>query len=68
MKLLRYGPAGQEKPGILDKDGNIRDLSAVVNNVSERGFQLECSGQWVWARAVTLLAHWGPGWYQRGRP
>lgn len=28
MKLLRYGPAGQEKPGVLDADGCIRDLSA----------------------------------------
>lgn len=27
MKLLRYGPRGQEKPGLLDGDGNIRDLS-----------------------------------------
>lgn len=27
MKLLRYGPKGQEKPGCLDTDGNIRDLS-----------------------------------------
>ncbi len=27
MKLLRYGPAGQEKPGLLDGDGRIRDLS-----------------------------------------
>lgn len=30
MKLLRYGPAGKEKPGLLDADGKIRDLSAVV--------------------------------------
>jgi 2,4-diketo-3-deoxy-L-fuconate hydrolase len=30
MKLLRYGPAGQEKPGILDASGVIRDLSAHV--------------------------------------
>ena len=30
MKLLRFGPLGQEKPGILDQDGNIRDASAVV--------------------------------------
>ncbi len=30
MKLLRYGPAGEEKPGIIDRDGNIRDLSAHV--------------------------------------
>ena len=28
MKLLRYGPAGAEKPGMLDADGTIRDLSA----------------------------------------
>ncbi len=27
MKLLRFGPAGQEKPGILDKAGQVRDLS-----------------------------------------
>ncbi len=27
MKLLRYGPAGQEKPGLLDGEGRIRDLS-----------------------------------------
>jgi 2,4-didehydro-3-deoxy-L-rhamnonate hydrolase len=34
MKLLRYGPAGQEKPGLLDTDGAIRDLSAVVDDVA----------------------------------
>jgi 2,4-didehydro-3-deoxy-L-rhamnonate hydrolase len=27
MKLLRYGPAGREKPGLLDASGKIRDLS-----------------------------------------
>ena len=30
MKLLRYGPQGQEKPGLLDGDGHIRDLSAHI--------------------------------------
>lgn len=30
MKLLRFGDTGQEKPGILDQAGTIRDLSAVV--------------------------------------
>jgi len=34
MKLLRYGPKGREKPGIVDKDGNIRDLSSVVPDIS----------------------------------
>jgi 2-keto-4-pentenoate hydratase/2-oxohepta-3-ene-1,7-dioic acid hydratase in catechol pathway len=33
MKLLRYGPAGSEKPGLLDKDGVIRDLSGVVGDI-----------------------------------
>ena len=34
MKLLRYGPKGQEKPGLLDNDGKIRDLSAVITDVA----------------------------------
>jgi 2-keto-4-pentenoate hydratase/2-oxohepta-3-ene-1,7-dioic acid hydratase in catechol pathway len=33
MKLLRYGEAGAEKPGLLDDDGVIRDLSAHVADV-----------------------------------
>lgn len=33
MKLLRYGPAGQEKPGILDASGAIRDLSPYVSDL-----------------------------------
>jgi ureidoglycolate lyase len=34
MKLLRYGPRGHEKPGLCDGDGNIRDLSSVVNDIA----------------------------------
>jgi ureidoglycolate lyase len=33
MKLLRYGPVGSEKPGILDGTGMIRDLSSVIGDV-----------------------------------
>jgi 2-keto-4-pentenoate hydratase/2-oxohepta-3-ene-1,7-dioic acid hydratase in catechol pathway len=33
MKLLRYGPPGQEKPGLLDRDGKIRDLSGIVRDI-----------------------------------
>ena len=33
MKLLRYGNAGSEKPGIIDNDGNIRDLSNVIDDI-----------------------------------
>ncbi|MBN9029901.1 MAG: ureidoglycolate lyase [Rhizobiales bacterium] len=34
MKLLRYGPTGQEKPGLLDAEGRIRDLSGEVNDIA----------------------------------
>ena len=34
MKLLRYGPKGQEKPGLLDAEGKIRDLSKVVDDIA----------------------------------
>ncbi|MGH7004859.1 MAG: fumarylacetoacetate hydrolase family protein [Alphaproteobacteria bacterium] len=34
MKLLRYGPVGQEKPGLVDKDGTIRDLSGHVKDIA----------------------------------
>jgi ureidoglycolate lyase len=34
MKLLRYGPQGQEKPGLLDAQGKIRDLSKVVDDIA----------------------------------
>ena len=34
MKLLRYGPRGFEKPGILDAQGRIRDLSGVVPDIA----------------------------------
>ena len=34
MKLLRFGPLGSEKPGLLDADGKIRDLSGVVGDIA----------------------------------
>ena len=34
MKLLRYGPPGEEKPGILDTQGAIRDLSNHVADIT----------------------------------
>jgi 2-keto-4-pentenoate hydratase/2-oxohepta-3-ene-1,7-dioic acid hydratase in catechol pathway len=33
MKLVRYGAAGREKPGIVDAEGRIRDLSKVVKDI-----------------------------------
>jgi 2-keto-4-pentenoate hydratase/2-oxohepta-3-ene-1,7-dioic acid hydratase in catechol pathway len=37
MKLLRYGPPGQEKPGLIDRDGRIRDLSGAVRDIDGEG-------------------------------
>ncbi len=34
MKLLRHGPRGQERPGVLDAEGRVRDLSAVVPDIA----------------------------------
>ncbi len=34
MKLLRHGPSGAEKPGVLDADGTIRDLSSHIDDVN----------------------------------
>src|SRR2546421_710897 len=34
MKLVRYGRAGAEKPGLLDEDGTLRDLSRVVRDIT----------------------------------
>ncbi|PHS07268.1 MAG: 2-hydroxyhepta-2,4-diene-1,7-dioate isomerase [Blastopirellula sp.] len=34
MKLLRYGPSGYEKPGALDKNGNVRDLSNIIVDIA----------------------------------
>src|SRR5271165_4694784 len=38
MKLLRYGPAGAERPGLFANDGTIRDLSSIVRDID--GFAL----------------------------
>ena len=34
MKLLRFGDLGSEKPGILDSDGQIRDLSSIIQDIN----------------------------------
>ncbi|HEY2996205.1 MAG TPA: 2-hydroxyhepta-2,4-diene-1,7-dioate isomerase, partial [Methylomirabilota bacterium] len=34
MKLVRYGRIGQEKPGLIDADGTLRDLSKVVKDIT----------------------------------
>jgi 2,4-didehydro-3-deoxy-L-rhamnonate hydrolase len=34
MKLVRYGKAGKEKPGLIDAEGRVRDLSGVIPDLS----------------------------------
>jgi ureidoglycolate lyase len=34
MKLLRYGPRGGEKPGLLDASGTVRDLSGTIPDLA----------------------------------
>ena len=34
MKLVRYGTAGKEKPGVIDAQGRLRDLSAVIADIT----------------------------------
>lgn len=41
MKLLRYGNAGSERPGLLDSNGKLRDLSAHVADISGEFLQPE---------------------------
>ncbi|MBV8514721.1 MAG: fumarylacetoacetate hydrolase family protein [Acidobacteria bacterium] len=41
MKLLRYGQPGKEKPGLLDKSGEIRDLSEVIPDIAGEALSAE---------------------------
>jgi len=41
MKLLRYGGAGAERPGVLDAEGNLRDLSDVISEIDGSVFASE---------------------------
>jgi 2-keto-4-pentenoate hydratase/2-oxohepta-3-ene-1,7-dioic acid hydratase in catechol pathway len=47
MKLLRFGPIGQEKPGAMDAQGNIRDLSSVL---------LEITPEWLTPKQLAVLS------------
>ena len=45
MKLLRYGPKGAEKPGLLDAEGRIRDLSGVIPDLNPETVTVERIGR-----------------------
>ena len=41
MKLVRFGAAGQEKPGLVDSQGQIRDLSGLVPDIAGKSLSAE---------------------------
>ena len=41
MKLVRFGTAGDEKPGVIDKHGNLRDLSAYIDDITAQNLSDE---------------------------
>jgi hypothetical protein len=56
MELLRYGPQGQELPGILATDAGY----VMVNDVSERRWQIERRGQWSKGKSFDTFTPVGP--------
>lgn len=60
MKLLRYGPPGGEKPGLLDSAGVIRDISHVINDITPDILQPETLGNLRRLDAGSLPAVSGP--------
>ena len=53
MKLLRFGPVGEERPGILDGEGKIRDLSSIVDDIDGT---LLGAAMLDWLRGIDLAA------------
>src|SRR5688572_17112854 len=60
MKLCRYGPLGREKPAMLDSNGAMRDLSAVIPDLSGSALQPESIERLLAIDASTLLRIDGP--------
>ena len=52
MKLLRYGPIGAERPGLLDAAGDIRCLASVVRDID--GYALS-------PEALKMIGSFGSG-------
>jgi 2,4-diketo-3-deoxy-L-fuconate hydrolase len=45
MKLVRFGAAGHEKPGILDRQGAVRDLSSMLADITGAELNDRCLGR-----------------------
>ncbi|MEI8144306.1 MAG: fumarylacetoacetate hydrolase family protein [Alphaproteobacteria bacterium] len=61
MKLVRFGAVGKEKPGLIDPDGKIRDLSDIVDDIA--GKALSAKG-----RAKIAKANWKKLPLVKGKP
>jgi len=61
MKLLRFGPKGKEKPGMLDKDGIVRDLSGVLPDLYAANLGRQSLGRLAEIDPATLPAVSDPG-------
>jgi len=61
LKLLRYGPAGHEKPGCLDSGGTVRDLSGVIADISSATISPEMLDRLASIDPATLPAVEDPG-------
>ena len=60
MKLVRYGQAGQEKPGLIDAQGQVRDLSTYVADIDGAALSPETLQQLAAIDPATLPAVPGP--------
>ena len=56
MKLVRYGAPGREKPGMIDKDGKLRDLSKIVPDIA--GDVLSPKALPSWASSKPTSCRW----------
>jgi len=62
MKLLRYGPKGQEKPGLLDAQGQVRDLSAVIDDIGGAALLPESLAHLRTLARRKRACAWAPAW------
>lgn len=54
MKLVRYGAEGREKPGLVDEDGRVRDLSGLVDDIDGDALSPKMLARIARARPATL--------------
>ena len=47
MKLVRYGTVGQERPRLIDNNGQLRDLSAHVADIRDEALDPQALDMWL---------------------